>query len=79
MSGSPTTTLEIAVFKKLFAALAALTANTEGLAADVAEARTLLRTRLGLDDGPDDVLPALPEPQRNGRRLRAADTNGSTH
>lgn len=72
------------MFKKLFAALAALTANTEGLAADVAEARTRLRTRLGLDDGPDDVLPALPEPATvpavNGRRSRpTVPANGSTH
>ena len=62
------------MFRKLFAAIAALTTNTEAFAASVAEAHQRFRDQLGLDQA-DDV-PALPGPteaeepaRRNGRRV----------
>lgn len=61
------------MFKKFFAAIAALTQNAEALAASLAEANE--RFRANLLDGPADEVPALEHDdkaaRKNGRKVGA--------
>lgn len=62
------------MFRKFFAALSALTLNTEALAVSMAEANERFRANLALDHVED--VPALPAPEEDAEPAR--NKNGRT-